>query len=438
MSFVTDLFDPGKGAGYQATKTNVIQPVDMGQVNNAYNQTQGGLGQQQAFLNALGAQGGIQNQSNVFNQQQGLANMLGAQAMGYGPNPAMAQLAQTTGQNTANQAALMAGQRGSGANAGLLARQAGQQGAGIQQNAIGQAAVMRAQQQLAAQQALQGQQANMANLAGTQVSQQANTLQNFNANNQAQQNALLGALGNYNSANVTNQSNVNSANAGIANTNAKGQQDMFGGALKGASSAFSFGLAHGGQVQNFDEGGVAAPQTQMPSQSMAPHFEFDKPLSFAGNYLSGPSVTAAQTGVSQFAQAPAVAPAGGGAPSSGVGGGPGGLYGGFSSMGAPFEMPGKLINLGMSALGGGGGGSGGGGGGGIMGALPMLAAAFSPGGSVPGKAKVGGDNLKNDTVPAMLSPGEVVIPRSVMNSDDPVGNSAKFVAAVLAKKRKTK
>jgi hypothetical protein len=32
---------------------------------------------------------------------------------------------------------------------------------------------------------------------------------------------------------------------------------------------------------------------------------------------------------------------------------------------------------------------------------------------VPGKAKVEGDSEKNDTVPAMLSPGELVIPRSV-------------------------
>lgn len=39
------------------------------------------------------------------------------------------------------------------------------------------------------------------------------------------------------------------------------------------------------------------------------------------------------------------------------------------------------------------------------------------GGSVPGKAKVKGDSPKNDTVPAMLSPGEVVVPRSHANDD---------------------
>lgn len=54
---------------------------------------------------------------------------------------------------------------------------------------------------------------------------------------------------------------------------------------------------------------------------------------------------------------------------------------------------------------------------------------------VPGKANVNGDSLKNDIVPAKLSPGEVVIPRSVMQAKDPPTEAAKFVAAVMAKKR---
>jgi hypothetical protein len=56
------------------------------------------------------------------------------------------------------------------------------------------------------------------------------------------------------------------------------------------------------------------------------------------------------------------------------------------------------------------------------------------GGTVPGKAKVAGDSLKNDVVSAKLSPGEVVIPRSVMNSADPAAAAAKFVAAIMARK----
>lgn len=53
---------------------------------------------------------------------------------------------------------------------------------------------------------------------------------------------------------------------------------------------------------------------------------------------------------------------------------------------------------------------------------------------VPGKAKLKGDHPANDTVDAKLSPGEIVLPRSVVNSEDPIRASADFVAAVLAKK----
>lgn len=40
------------------------------------------------------------------------------------------------------------------------------------------------------------------------------------------------------------------------------------------------------------------------------------------------------------------------------------------------------------------------------------------GGKVPGEAKVAGDSPKNDTVPAKLSPGEIVVPRSATNDDE--------------------
>lgn len=53
--------------------------------------------------------------------------------------------------------------------------------------------------------------------------------------------------------------------------------------------------------------------------------------------------------------------------------------------------------------------------------------------TIPGKAKVKGDSLKNDIVPAKLEEGGVVIPRSVMQSKDPAKQAAKFVQAVLAK-----
>lgn len=39
---------------------------------------------------------------------------------------------------------------------------------------------------------------------------------------------------------------------------------------------------------------------------------------------------------------------------------------------------------------------------------------FKVGGPVPGQARVAGDSLRNDTVPAKLSPGEFVVPRTAM------------------------
>lgn len=50
------------------------------------------------------------------------------------------------------------------------------------------------------------------------------------------------------------------------------------------------------------------------------------------------------------------------------------------------------------------------------------------------KAEKRGNSYDNDKIPAYLSEGEVVIPRSVMQSKDPVRGSADFVAKVMAKR----
>jgi len=54
---------------------------------------------------------------------------------------------------------------------------------------------------------------------------------------------------------------------------------------------------------------------------------------------------------------------------------------------------------------------------------------------VPGKAEVKGDSLKNDKVPVMLSPGEIVVPRS--KSGDP-DKAAQFAKAVAIKSKRKK
>lgn len=56
-----------------------------------------------------------------------------------------------------------------------------------------------------------------------------------------------------------------------------------------------------------------------------------------------------------------------------------------------------------------------------------MAGGMSDGGRVPGDAVFGGDDPRNDTVPAMLSPGEIVVP--ISQADDP-SEAARFARAV--------
>lgn len=203
---------------------NMITPVTKSQLDQQYTNTQTGLDQQNAFLRAVQAQNGLGNQANVFGQMQGVAN-------GTGPNPAQAQLAQATGANVSNQAAMMAGQRGAGSNVGMMSRQAAQQGANTQQQSAGQAATLQAQQSLGALNQMGG-------IATNQANQQANATNAYsNAALGSQQN-MLGAAGAFNNANVGMQSNINSTNAGISGVTAQGQNQMMGNMMGGIGSAF--------------------------------------------------------------------------------------------------------------------------------------------------------------------------------------------------------
>lgn len=289
-------------------------PINQGQVNSSLSGSQNALTQQQSLLNALQAQNGLGNQASVYNQLQGVAN-------GTGPNPAQAMLNQSTGQNVANQAALMAGQRGASANPALIARQAAQQGANTQQQAVGQGATMQANQSLNALGQLGG-------LANQQAQQQIEGTGAVTSANQAQQQQLLGA-----------QQGYNNNLAGMQNGQTSNQGDFISQGMKGLSSLAAL-LAEGGQVSSM-------PQVQEGPKSM-------------------------------FGQS---------------------LY-------APMMAQGGDVGK------------------------------MEGGGRVPGKPAVGGavNSYSNDIVDAKLSPGEIVLPRSVTMSKDPVSASAKFVAATLAKK----
>lgn len=187
------------------------QGLTPGELQSAQDTVRSAYNQQQNLAQALAPQGA----QGIASQTQ-LSQALQQQAMGQGPNPAAAQLANQTGQNMQQQAAMMAGQRGASENAGLIARQAAQQGAGIQQQAVGQNAVLQAQQQLAAQGQLQ-------NLANTQIGQQSGAVSNLNQFGLQNQNQLVGL-----------QENMNNANAGMAAVNANNTAKTAGGIMNAA------------------------------------------------------------------------------------------------------------------------------------------------------------------------------------------------------------
>jgi len=74
-------------------------------------------------------------------------------------------------------------------------------------------------------------------------------------------------------------------------------------------------------------------------------------------------------------------------------------------------------------------GGGGGGGGGLVNKVKKTF-GFSEGGIIPGNAKAFGDSPRNDFIPAMLSPGEAVIPRSAMQDPE----IAEVVRGILSKR----
>lgn len=386
-----DPLNAYKNAGAKAAQ--IYNPANPGNLNASLANTNSGLLSQAYLQSALQGQNGIGNQSNVFNQQQGLSNMLQQQALGRGPNPAMAQLNQTTGQNVANQAALMAGQRGVQSNTGLLARQSAQQGAGIQQQAVGQGATMRANQQLAAEGALQGQQANMANVAGQQVGQLANATTGYNQAAQGQLNTLTNANSAFNNAAVGMQSNINNNNTVLASNmaNTAGQGSSLLSAFGDAASIVASFFQKGGMVKSYDQGGNVSNSSNQPS-------------SFVGSYLNGtPYATPNGLQSIDINNGPNTSQQSGGAQQNGLGQ----LANGAADLAMAFMSKGGKAPLNGEKL-------------------------AQSGKQVPGKPKVNRNSLKNDVVPAMLTPKEIVLPLSVTTNPNAPELAKVFVTHVLA------
>lgn len=391
---------------------------DQQQTDQYGNVTQG-IDQQQAFLHAIQSQGGLQNQSNTFNQLQGVAN-------GTGPNPAQAQLAQATGANVANQAALMAGQRGAGANVGLIARQAAQQGASTQQQAAGQAATLQANQSLNALGA-------MGNLATSQANQQANATNALSNASQSAYGQVSNNISNQNNSRINQQAGINSVNAGVAAGNQQANSNLIGNITGGIGGALTSFLADGGKVAqapkaHFDMGGgvgtalaplegASGPQSSAgkyfqsinsPSgmqQGLGPGFQ-----SSAGATQSGAALGSAIKNHDWGGSPTGQAIAGGAGDSMGVGdtmmAAKGGPVQALVSKGETYLSPKKVEDV-----------------------VEKGANPLKVGEKIPGKPQFPGNDYRNDTVKKTLQSGGFVIPNEIMQSKDAAKKASAFVAA---------
>lgn len=416
MGSLPGLLGVGSGVGDtgmpEPIAAPINNPVSMNDISDSYKANQSALAEQRNLLSALQNQNGIGNQSNVYNQFQGVAG-------GTGPNPAKEMLSQSTGQNVANQAALMAGQRGASSNVGMMARQAAQQGANTQQQAAGQSAVMQAQQSLNALN-------SAGNIANTQVANQIGATNAQTAANQNQYNSLLGFQGDVNKIAAQQQGNINNIYGQLANTTMQGQQGMTGGIMKSMGTMGGMMMGGGMGMAEGGEAGQGAPV--LDAQQAVVQATPSKVPSFS-ELLKKPK---GKPKKEQAQVTPQVASTG-----------PGALYEGSSAMGdAVFgslvKKPGgnKGMSDNTSSR--------------DIQNMPVMPAAnggytsdYRDGGKVNAKNKnqkatAKGNSYANDKIPAVLSEHEIVLPRTVTLSEDPIGEAAKFVAAVIAKRRAKK
>lgn len=473
---VGSAYDPNS----VAAATGVAQTAQAGLSNNAAQTNTGGnanlsgtYGQGQALAGQLGgATNGVNNQQTAATGLQNTTNQLQNVANGTGPNPAQAMLNQQTGTNVSNQAALMAGQRGASANPGLIARQSAQQGAATQQQAVGQGATMQAQQQLGAlgqltgaNQALAGVGAGQVGQAQAQNSQNAGIAQNQAGNQlaantastqagQAQQQIQANALGQYNQTQAGQQANINTV-YGAQNVAAmQGQQGLSGGLMNGAGALLGgalaggaeAGAARGGKVEMHAYGDTVGPPADaaagavgppsgevmqtVAAPSASPTVASNQPQSSFFNFLKNWTSTDDK---GQTSGPVSSGPSGSGAQAlnqgvTGLGKGLGTLLGSAARGGTvkglvsegELVIPPKDANNPSAAA-------------------KDVARAKATGGTIKAasagqKATHKGNSYANDKIEKDLPVGGVVIPRSVMQSKDPVRGAAEFVRAVQAKK----
>jgi hypothetical protein len=348
-----------------------------------------GLGQQAA---------GFQGQANTAGRQASFADMLQQQAMGNGPSLANLQLMNATARNNA----MLRGQLGSqkGISPALAARTAA-----LAQNQSGadlanQSAQIRAQEQLNAQgllgnalQAQRGQDIQSAQLGqglmGTGIQGQAEQNQTMLGLNQ------LRAQGDL--ANQAAKMQEQQINSGIQQGNVDASNAATGAVLQAAGTvggAFlgGHGKAHGGEIGTLQEEAAAAPGHMSFAEMVARHLTAHS----AEHFAKGGQIKLTAKDVPPIDKA---------------------------DIGQILESGQTGVDVahrpGLDALQGRPEGK-------AMGGVMHM---YDAGGHVPGQAPFDGDDDRNDIVPAMLSPGEVVLPRSVAHDPE---KSKRFVEHIRA------
>lgn len=330
--------------------------------------------------------------------QNSLAQALMAQQQGGGPNPAASMLTQAQGQNAAQAAGVYANNRA--INPALAARQASMLQANSNQQAAGQASTLRAQQQLGAQ-------SQLSNLYNNQANQNLGLYSTSLAGNAAQNTA-------------SNQANA--INAGVAAGNQASNNQLMGNIIGavGAVGGKAFGSVLGGGGGGTATGGPGAGD---PSSSASGTGDAGKIPGTTNNGSGGVD--------------------NGNMPSPSMGGQEGGGF--IPGQGSPAEsypgvtfnaydggmVPGSLNNYsdpsdeavkkGPSEIS-------------QFLSLAHALGGLISGGRVPGTPQVKGNSIKNDKVPALLSPGEVVVPRT--SASDPE-KAKEFIDHIMKKQGTT-
>jgi hypothetical protein len=242
----------------------------------------------------------------------------------------------------------------------------------------------------------------------------------------------LSAMGALNNTNVGMQSNINNVSGQLANTQLQGQQAMIGGLMNSMGSAGNMmgggGGGGGGMGSMAGMAALAAAKggsvPQMSEGGYTPVVSGPAPTGDTPAFASDPAAATLQKGMSSMlsgGQSSSQSAPQGGTSSSGSSSSPAGSTD-LPMQSAPNDFS-DFLNSGAE---------------GSYVAARGGQVDFRSGGHVPGQPKVGGtkNSYSNDTVPAMLSPGEIVLPRSVTKSADPVTAAAKFVSALRSKKGK--